>query len=73
MSEKGKKERKLYVFYGRYGTELSKEEAEEILKKEVGSIFERVLEDAGVFKNDINGMEAFQRFMLNAGFGLLDR
>ena len=57
----------------RYGTELSKEEADNILKNEVGSIFERVLEDAGVYKNDIEGMEAFQRFMLNAGFRLLDR
>lgn len=35
----------------------------EILKMEVGRIFERILVDAGVFKQDATGLEAFLRFI----------
>ncbi|MCF0135206.1 MAG: UDP-glucose--hexose-1-phosphate uridylyltransferase [Lachnospiraceae bacterium] len=51
-----------------YGVVSSREEATEILKKEVGSIFARVLEDAGVYKNTAEGHAAFERFMTAAGF-----
>jgi len=37
-------------------------EAREILEIETGKKFLRVLEDAGVFKNDASGNEAFERF-----------
>lgn len=36
---------------------------DEILKLEVGKIFERILMDAGVFKQDQEGLEAFEDFM----------
>ena len=52
----------------RYGVVESPEKADEILKKEVGDIFTRVLEDAGVFKQDPAGIAAFDRFMLKLGF-----
>ena len=47
---------------------MDQQSADQLLKKEVGKIFEKVLEDAGVYKNDPNGIEAFQRFMLACGF-----
>ena len=37
--------------------------AEAVLQEEVGRVFERVLEDAGVFKRDEQGREAFRRFL----------
>lgn len=37
--------------------------AETILQNEVGAVFERVLEDAGVFKRDAEGKAAFRRFI----------
>ncbi|MBO7669191.1 MAG: UDP-glucose--hexose-1-phosphate uridylyltransferase [Oscillospiraceae bacterium] len=37
--------------------------AEAVLQEEVGRVFERVLEDAGVFKRDKEGREAFRRFL----------
>lgn len=50
-------------------TEISnREESKEILRKEVGEKFLQVLMDAGVYKRDSKGLEAFTRFMTNAGF-----
>jgi UDPglucose--hexose-1-phosphate uridylyltransferase len=46
----------------KYETEWSDDMAEEILKREVGLKFQRVLEDAGVFKRDTDGQVAFRRF-----------
>ena len=37
--------------------------AEGIIKKEVGAVFEKVLEDAGVFKRTVEGKAAFLRFI----------
>jgi UDPglucose--hexose-1-phosphate uridylyltransferase len=37
----------------------------EILRLEVGKIFERILSDAGVFKHDNKGRQAFERFINN--------
>ncbi|MFD1672862.1 UDP-glucose--hexose-1-phosphate uridylyltransferase [Agrilactobacillus yilanensis] len=39
------------------------ENVETILNQEVGLVFKRVLEDAGVFKNDATGRSAFERFL----------
>ena len=38
-------------------------EAKELIKKEVGIIFSRVLEDAGVFKRNEKGQEGFNKFL----------
>ena len=37
--------------------------AEEILRKETGIVFSKVLEDAGVYKRDEKGKAAFDRFI----------
>ncbi|PPA69615.1 UDP-glucose--hexose-1-phosphate uridylyltransferase [Jeotgalibacillus proteolyticus] len=42
---------------------LTKDTIQEVLRKHVGFVFSRVLEDAGVFKRDTEGQEAFVRFM----------
>ncbi len=42
--------------------ELNAENAEKIIRTEVGKVFEQVLCDAGVFKRDEKGKEAFVRF-----------
>lgn len=39
----------------------------EIIRYEVGRVFEQVLEDAGVFKRDKQGKEAFARFVEQLG------
>ena len=39
------------------------ENTEQILRQEVGAVFEQVLEDAGVYKTDKAGREAFLRFV----------
>ncbi|ARJ50432.1 UDP-glucose--hexose-1-phosphate uridylyltransferase [Staphylococcus lutrae] len=43
--------------------DFTREDAEKIVRKEVGYKFERVLEDAGVFKRNEAGQQAFQRFI----------
>ena len=47
--------------------DFNKENAEAILQEEVGEVFERVLENAGVFKRDDTGRAAFLRFLRAAG------
>jgi len=42
---------------------LSADNVEEILEQEVGVVFTKVLEDAGVFKRTAEGREAFLRFV----------
>lgn len=42
---------------------VTEENLEEILKTEVGLVFEQVLEDAGVYKCTEEGREAFERFI----------
>ena len=39
------------------------ENTEDILKKEIGAVFQRVLEDAGVYKRTDEGKAAFLRFI----------
>lgn len=55
------------AFLGKY-EEVTKENVEEILKKEVGLVFERVLEDSGVYKCDEQGRNGFGRFLASVGF-----
>lgn len=47
----------------RHHPEFSGENAEEILRSEVGAVFEQVLTDAGVFKRDETGKQAFKQFI----------
>ena len=44
---------------------LSYSEAKELVRKEVGIIFSKVLEDAGVFKRNEKGQEGFSKFLNN--------
>ncbi|WJH34528.1 UDP-glucose--hexose-1-phosphate uridylyltransferase [Paenibacillus sp. CC-CFT747] len=52
----------------RYGTGLDREQARQVLQDEIGGIFLRVLMDAGVYKRNEEGNEAFRRFMTEMGF-----
>lgn len=45
------------------GNVVTADNAEAIVRAEVGKVFTRVLEDAGVFKRDAKGKAAFARFM----------
>ena len=47
---------------------VTKENVQEILKAEVGLVFERVLEDSGVYKCTDEGRMFFERFLKKAGF-----
>ncbi len=44
-------------------TEVTEENVRDILKQEIGRVFVRVLEDAGVYKCDEDGRAAFMRFI----------
>ncbi len=50
------------AFLKRYD-DVNEANIDAIIKKETGLVFEKVLEDAGVFKRDAAGMEAFRRFI----------
>ena len=47
--------------------EITSDNADQILQKELGFIFARVLEDAGVFKQTADGKAAFMRFVKEVG------
>jgi len=49
-------------FIGNY-PELNNDNIHDVLKSEVGKVFSKVLEHAGVFKRDAAGTEAFERFI----------
>ena len=49
------------VLFGRYT--FTQENAANILKAEVGKVFAKVLEHAGVFKRNADGQAAFERFI----------
>ena len=42
---------------------VTAENVEAVLQEEVGAVFQRVLEDAGVFQCDSVGRAAFRRFL----------
>ncbi len=52
----------------RHGTKLAREQAEALLREEVGRKFAEILGHAGVFKVSDNGREAFRRFIRSAGY-----
>jgi UDPglucose--hexose-1-phosphate uridylyltransferase len=52
----------------KYGTGCTKEQAEKLLKEEVGQRFLQVLMDAGVYKRDKEGINAFIKFMEHIKF-----
>ena len=54
--------------YKEKGIEITKDNAEDILKEEVGQVFAKVLEDAGVYKCTTEGREAFERFLNTVDF-----
>ncbi len=54
-------------FLPKYGN-VTADNVEEILKSEVGLVFERVLEDAGVYKCTEEGRKFFERFLKSVGF-----
>lgn len=54
------------TFLKKYGS-ITKDNVEGILRDEVGLVFERVLEDAGVYKCTDEGREAFTRFLKSVG------
>lgn len=51
-----------------YGVRNEKAYAREILKNEIGRIFVQVLEDAGVYKRNEEGLKAFRKFLNHSGF-----
>ncbi|WP_348772878.1 UDP-glucose--hexose-1-phosphate uridylyltransferase [Paenibacillus sp. Marseille-P2973] len=52
----------------RHGMTLEREQADALLKEEVGRKFAEILGHAGVFKVDEAGREAFRRFVAAAGY-----
>ncbi|MNP68872.1 galactose-1-phosphate uridylyltransferase [compost metagenome] len=52
----------------RHGMTLEREQADALLKEEVGRKFAEILGHAGVFKVDEAGREAFRRFVGAAGY-----
>ena len=53
------RKRKIHIV----GLAADQEGVEEILQKEIGEVFKKVLEHAGVYKNTKQGMEGFMRFI----------
>jgi len=53
---------------GKHGTSLTPAQAEALLKEEAAKIFCLVLNDAGVFKYDEQGVRHFGKFMKSLGF-----
>ncbi|GIP16322.1 galactose-1-phosphate uridylyltransferase [Paenibacillus montaniterrae] len=51
-----------------YGISLSSEAAEQLVKEQTGAKFLAVLQDAGVYKRDVEGLEAFKRFIKSLDF-----
>ncbi len=47
---------------------ITEENVRDILRAEVGFVFEKVLEDSGVYKCTEQGRKFFERFLLNVGF-----
>ncbi|HOV69942.1 MAG TPA: galactose-1-phosphate uridylyltransferase, partial [Clostridia bacterium] len=58
----------LQKILAKYGYVDSINKAESILKEEIGLICSEILENAGVFKIDAKGFEAYNRFLYGAGF-----
>lgn len=52
-------------FIPKYEGKINEENVDEILKAEIGKVFVKVLEDAGVFKRDEKGREHFMKFIMS--------
>ncbi len=52
---------------------VTKDNVDEILRAEVGLVFEKVLEDAGVYKCTEEGRKFFDRFLKSVGFLRIDK
>lgn len=52
--------------------DLSATALDDIIQEEVGSVFVRVLEDAGVYKRDQEGQAAFMRFLKSIGIEAIE-
>ena len=50
-------------FMPKYAGKVNENTVMEILEKEVGIVFSKVLEHAGVYKRDEEGQKAFDRFI----------
>ena len=50
-----------------YGTNLTAQQAQDCVRKEIGLKFAKVLECAGVFKMNEEGLNAFHRFLTAVG------
>lgn len=50
-------------FIPQYEGRINKDNVEEIIRTEIGKVFVKVLEDAGVFKRDEQGRKYFMRFI----------
>lgn len=48
-------------------SDINKDNIMDIIKKEIGNVFTEVLEDAGVYKCNDSGREAFERFIMSLG------
>ena len=48
-------------------TDITADTVHDIVQEEVGHVFVRVLEDAGVYKRDEKGQKAFMRFVNSIG------
>ncbi|MEC2087086.1 galactose-1-phosphate uridylyltransferase, partial [Bacillus inaquosorum] len=46
---------------------ITKENADLVIKEELGHVFARILEHAGVFKQTTEGKQAFSRFIDHLG------
>ena len=62
----------LHELIARYGQNLSPEQAQEVIHKEVGQIGQEILADAGVFKDTPEGRAAQLRFAKACGLEVLD-
>ncbi len=52
----------------KYGIHNDSQQTSEILKKEIALKFMNVLEDSGVFKNNVHGELCFEKFLKECGF-----
>ena len=52
----------VYGFLKKYDV-INAENIDEILKNEIGIVFEKILENAGVFKRTVEGQKAFDKFI----------
>lgn len=65
QNEKLQKHEKWVAGFINQYTDINDDNIMDILKKEIGNVFVKVLEDAGVYKRTPDGKEAFLKFLLS--------